>query len=102
MPHAARPLWPWLIFDVRRNYPVSAEEEDSESAVEEKTYSFIPRFILFVFIAGPASVFALGIYGRMGLRDAIAAMERGSYSPIAILILWLVGLVGTAVMIFKR
>ena len=82
---------------------MSAKEEDAdESDEEKKTYSFIPRFILFVFIAGPASVFALGVYGRMGLRDAIAAMERGSYSPIMILGLWLIGLIGTAVMIFKR
>ena len=81
---------------------MSTEKEDSESKVEATSYSFVPRFILFVFIAGPASVFALGIYGRMGLRDAIAAMDRGSYSPITILILWLAGLIGTAVMIFKR
>ena len=81
---------------------MSAEEEDSNSDNEAKSYSFVLRFILFVFIAGPASVFARGIYGHMGLRGAIEAMERGSYSPIMVLILWLVGLIGTAVMIFKR
>ena len=82
---------------------MSAREDDSDSSGEEKKeYNFIFRFILFVFIAGPASVFALGIYGRIGLRDAIAAIERGSYSPIMILTLWLLGLVGTAVIIFKK
>ena len=78
-----------------------SEDEDSESS-KEKSYSFILRFILFAFIAGPASVFALGIYGRMGFRDALTAMERGSYSPIIVLTLWLGGLLGTAVMIFKK
>ena len=82
---------------------MSAEDDPSEPESEEKKgYSFMGRFIVFLFIAGPASVFALGIYGRFGIRNAIVAMERGDFSPMAILLLWVTGLVGTAVMIFKK
>ena len=80
-----------------------ADDDRSESdSDEKKSYNFVFRFILFVFIAGPASVFAIGIYGRIGIRDAIAATERGNFSPMAILLLWLLGLLGTAIMIFKK
>ena len=83
---------------------MSADDENPEAETgEKKEYSFILRFILFMFIAGPASVFALGIYGRVGLRNALtAAAERGDYSAMGILLLWLVGLAGTAIMIFKK
>jgi hypothetical protein len=69
---------------------------------QKKSYSLVGRFIVFLFIAGPASVFAVGIYGRIGIRDAITATERGHYSPMLILVFWLLGLVSTAIMIFKR
>ncbi|WP_414660127.1 hypothetical protein [Horticoccus sp. 23ND18S-11] len=83
---------------------MSTEHEESEpESDEKKSYSFIGRFMLFLFIAGPASVFAFGIYGRIGIRNAIAAAaERGDYSGMGILALWIFGLVGTATMIFKR
>jgi hypothetical protein len=68
---------------------MSADEDTVESQDEEKkSYSFVGRFLVFLFIAGPASVFAIGIYGRIGLRDAIAATERGSYTPMIVLGLW--------------
>lgn len=76
---------------------------DESEDEQKKGYSFVARFLLFLFIAGPASVFAIGIYGRIGLRDAItAATERGSYSPIIVLSLWIAGLIATAIMIFKK
>ena len=83
---------------------MSAKDDSPEADSEEKKeYSFIARFLVFLFIAGPASVFAIGIYGRIGIRDAItAATERGNFSPMMILLLWLVGIVGTAIMIFKK
>jgi hypothetical protein len=82
---------------------MSADEDTVESQDEEKkSYSFVGRFLVFLFIAGPASVFAIGIYGRIGLRDAIAATERGSYTPMIVLALWVFGLIGTAIMIFKK
>ncbi|MSU51662.1 MAG: hypothetical protein EXS37_21655 [Opitutus sp.] len=78
------------------------DDPDSEGG-DEKSYRFVWRFIVFVVIAGPASVFAFGIYGRIAMRNSItAAAERGDYSPMIILTLWLIGLVGTAVMIFKK
>ena len=81
---------------------MSAEDEESETE-EKKGSSFVGRCLLFLFIAGPASVFAFGIYGRIGIRNAIAAAsERGDFSAMGILALWLVGLAGTAVMIFKK
>ena len=83
---------------------MSADDDNSTSESDQnKGYSFVGRFILFLFIAGPASVFAFGIYGRIGIRNSImAATERGDYSPMIILVLWLLGLAGTAMMIFKK
>ena len=82
---------------------MSAADDSSESEVaEKKSYNFILRFIIFAFIAGPASVFGFGVYGRMGVQNSIKAFERGEYTPAIILTLWLVGLISTAIMIFKR
>jgi hypothetical protein len=82
---------------------MSRDDDSDESTTEEvKEYSFVIRFLVFVFIAGPASVFAVGTYGRIGLRDAIAATERGNFSPIVILACWILGLVGTAIMVFRK
>ncbi len=80
---------------------MSADDDDSDPP-EKKSYNFVFRLIVFTFIAGPASVFGLGVYGRMGVRNAIAAFEKGEYSPAIILGLWIIGLIGTAVMVFKR
>jgi hypothetical protein len=85
-----------------REHAMSSNDDADSEVAEKKSYSFVGRFIVFLFIAGPASVFAIGIYGRIGLRGSLAAAERGEFSPIAILSLWLLGLLGTAVMIFKR
>ncbi len=80
---------------------MSADDTDSEPP-EKKNYNFVFRLIVFTFIAGPASVFGLGVYGRMGIRNAVAAFEKGEYSPAVILALWIIGLIGTAIMVFKR
>jgi hypothetical protein len=83
---------------------MAAEEEIAETESEEKkSYNFWWRLILFLFIAGPASVFAFGIYARVGIRSSLlVAMERGDYKPIVIFAMWIFGLIGTATMIFKR
>lgn len=82
---------------------MSAEDEDDAAERgEKKGYNFILRFIIFAFIAGPASVFGFGVYGRMGVTNALNAMDRGDYFPVAILTLWVVGLISTAFMVFKR
>lgn len=79
-----------------------SSEEDSSEPEEKKSYNFVLRFIIFAFIAGPASVFGFGIYGRMGIESSLAAAEKGNYSPLTILVLWIAGLIGTAFMVFKR
>ncbi len=82
---------------------MSADDDDSESAVrKKKNYNFVLRFVIFAFIAGPASVFGFGYYGRTGLQNSITAAEQGNYSPALILVLWLGGLVSTAILVFKR
>lgn len=82
---------------------MSADHEDEEAEPgEKKGYNFILRFIIFAFIAGPASVFGFGVYGRMGVTNALSAADRGDYFPVAILALWVVGLISTAFMVFKR
>lgn len=82
---------------------MSADDDDSESASEaSKSYNFIVRFIIFAFIAGPASVFGFGYYGRVGVQNSITAAEQGNYGPMLILVLWLGGLVSTAILVFKR
>ncbi len=83
--------------------PMSAEDEDDGAERKEKKgYNFILRFIIFAFIAGPASVFGFGVYGRMGVTNALNAADRGDYFPVAILTLWVAGLISTAFMVFKR
>lgn len=79
-----------------------SSDDDSSETEEKKSYNFVLRFIIFAFIAGPASVFGFGIYGRMGLESSLAAAEKGNYSPLTILVLWIVGLIGTAFMVFKK
>lgn len=83
---------------------MSADDEEPESEGEEKgSYGLLWRVILFVFIVGPASVFAFGIYARIGVKASLmASLERGSYSFAVVLLLWLLGMIGTAVMIFKK
>jgi hypothetical protein len=83
---------------------MSKDNDDSDSENDAKgSYSFVGRFLIFLFIAGPASVFAFGIYGRIGLRNSLtAAVEQGNYMPLTIIVLWVLGIIGTAVMIFKK
>jgi hypothetical protein len=79
---------------------MSADEPETEN---KSGYSFVGRLIVFLFVAGPASVFAFGIYGRIGIRNAIsAAVERGDLSSMTVMGLWIFGLIGTAIMIFKK
>ena len=65
-------------------------------------YNFILRFIVFTFIAGPASVFGFGLYGRFAIKHSIIAADKGDYAPMLVIILWLAGLLGTAIMVFKK
>src|SRR5688572_14457677 len=92
-----------LITPIKLSLPPSMSADSDETEIEEKkSYNFVLRFIIFAFIAGPASVFGFGLYGRVGIQNALNAAERGEYSPVIILGLWVLGLLGTAFMVFKR
>lgn len=81
---------------------MSTDDDSDSTGEEKKSYNFVLRFIIFAFIAGPASVFGFGYYGRTGVQTSLSAAEQGNYTPMVILILWLGGLLSTAVMVFKR
>ncbi len=79
------------------------DDTDSNEGEEKSSYSFVGRTILFLFIAGPASVFAFGIYARIGLRASVnAAAEKGDNTMLLIFGLWILGLIGTGIMIYKK
>ena len=81
---------------------MNARDEDIESN-KDRTYNFLWRFLLFIFIAGPASVFAFGIYGRLALKDSMAAaLQRGDFMPMIVPVLWVIGLIWTGWIVFKR
>ena len=44
---------------------MSADDDSPKEDGEKKEYSFLIRFAVFAFIAGPASVFGFGMYGRV-------------------------------------
>lgn len=83
---------------------MSANTDDSDSdAVETKNYGLVGRVILFLIIAGPGSVLAFGLWFRTGIVASITAgMAKGDFTPMMIFALWLIGMIGSAVMIFKR
>ncbi len=83
----------------------AAHEDDSDTTddAEKSSYSFLGRSILFLIIAGPASVFAFGIYARIGLKASVtAAAEKGDNTMMIIFALWLLGMLSTAFMIYKK
>jgi hypothetical protein len=83
--------------------PMSADDNNPDVESEEKkSYSFLLRFIVFLFIAGPASVVGFGLYGRVGIQHSIDAAQKGDYSPALVFLLWLGGMIATAVMVFKK
>jgi hypothetical protein len=83
---------------------MSADNDDSDSsdAEEKKPYGFIGRLLLFLFIAGPTSVFAFGLWSRVGIGASTKAAATGGDSLSLGFILWLLGMIGSAIAIFKR
>jgi hypothetical protein len=83
---------------------MSADDDNAAAeSGEKKGYSFtLMRFIVFLFIAGPASVVGFGLYGRVGIQHAINAAGKGDYSPSLVFLLWFGGMIGTAIMVFKK
>lgn len=78
---------------------------DDDVAVEEEkgSYGLLWRALIFLFITGPGTVIAFGLWVRIGAGVSItAAISRGDWSLILILSLWLLGILGSAFAIFKR
>ena len=81
---------------------MSADNDDSDSE-EKKPYGFVGRLILFLFIAGPTSVFAFGLWTRVGVGGSSNAAGATTSSSLSLgFILWLLGMIGSAIAIFKR
>lgn len=79
------------------------EESDTESDGEQKSYGLLGRVILFAFIAGPASLIAFGLWVRIGVNaSTVGGTGKGSSSMTLVFVLWLVGLLATAIPIFKK
>lgn len=83
---------------------MSTENEDVESEDTEKSsYSLIGRSILFFIIVGPGSLIAFGLWVRIGVGSSItAAVKRGDWTVMLVAAFWLIGMISTARMIFKR
>ena len=81
---------------------MSADDEVT-SDEEKESYGLLGRVILFLFIIGPGTVIALGLWVRIGAGASIStAISKGDWSLTLIFFLWLIGLAGSAVAIFKR
>lgn len=81
---------------------MKADDEIAADA-EPGSYGLLWRALIFLFITGPGTVIAFGLWVRVGAGVSItAAISRGDWSLILILALWLLGILGSAFAIFKR
>ena len=73
----------------------------TEGVEEQESYGLVGRSILFLFIAGPGSVLAFGLWLRIG---GSMSGSTGKVDTMAVLIFafWLLGMVWSAISIFKR
>lgn len=79
------------------------EDSDTEGDGEQKSYGLLGRVILFLFIAGPASMIAFGLWVRIGVNaSTVGGNGKGSSSMTLVFVLWIVGLLATAIPIFKK
>ena len=76
----------------------SAEVEDGE---EKKSYGLLGRIILFLFIAGPGSVLAFGLWLRIG-GSMTGPTGKIDVMSVVIFAMWLLGMAWSAISIFKR
>lgn len=79
-------------------------DDDSDSSEEEKgSYGFVGRLLLFLFIAGPGSVLGFGLWLRIGVGNSAASGGGGNDTfSMFIVTMWILGLISTGVMIFKK
>ena len=63
-----------------RKVPMSADDDSSSEDGEKKEYSFLIRFAVFAFIAGPASVFGFGMRLSFASSSSQYSMSKASCS----------------------
>ena len=78
------------------NKPAEVEEEE-----EKKSYGLLGRIILFLFIAGPGSVLAFGLWLRIG-GSMTGPTGKIDVMSLVIVAMWLLGMIWSAISIFKR
>jgi hypothetical protein len=73
----------------------------SNNEVEKESYSLMGRSILFLFIAGPGSVLAFGLWLRIG-GSMSGPTGKVDMMSVVIFACWLLGMIWSAISIFKR
>jgi hypothetical protein len=74
---------------------------DVEEGEQKKSYGLLGRIILFLFIAGPGSVLAFGLWLRIG-GSMTGPTGKIDVMSLVIVAMWLLGMVWSAISIFKR
>ncbi len=82
---------------------MSAKTRSSESGeeVEKESYGLLGRVLLFLFIAGPGSVLAFGLWLRIG-GSMSGPTGKVDVMSVTIFAMWLLGMAWSAISIFKR
>ena len=78
----------------------SRSSETSEPE-EKESYGLVGRILLFLFIAGPGSVLAFGLWLRIG-GSMSGPTGKLDVMSVVIFALWLLGMAWSAISIFKR
>ena len=81
-----------------RTQSKSAEVDEGE---EKKSYGLAGRIIMFLFIAGPGSVLAFGLWLRIG-GSMTGPTGKIDVMSVVIFAMWLLGMIWSAISIFKR
>ena len=74
---------------------------DVDEGEEKKSYGLLGRIILFLFIAGPGSVLAFGLWLRIG-GSMTGPTGKIDVMSLVIVAMWLLGMIWSAISIFKR
>ncbi len=77
-----------------------SDDDDIDIEKEERKVRLIGRMVMFLLINGPTTLLTLGLWIRVGTNSS-AHTGSSSWLKMA-LIVWLVGLVGSAFAIFKK
>ena len=78
--------------------PRSSETSEPE---EKESYGLVGRILLFLFIAGPGSVLAFGLWLRIG-GSMSGPSGKLDMMSVVIFAMWLLGMAWSAISIFKR